>query len=123
MLHDSCLESLLTNDDSSSENLRCAVFQCVDVLAADALDKYPNTPMIVLNAILVEMGLLKSEDKKHKPVDDIRGLTVILGHMCQQPYFPKFVKTVVRGVVAKDNKVWVKNVAVLRTQLLQLLYA
>ena len=99
------------------------MFQCVDVLAADALEKYPNTPMIVFNAILVEMGLVKSEDKKHRPVEDVRGLTVVLGHVCQQPYFPKFIKSVVRSIVAKDNKVWAHNASVLRSQLLQLLYA
>jgi len=123
LLNDPCLESLLTSDDASTENLRSAIFQCVDVLTADALEKYPNTPMILFNAIFVEMGLVKSEDKKHKPVDDVRGLTVVLGHICQQPYFPKFIKAVVRSIVAKDSKVWSNNAAMLRSQLLQLLYA
>lgn len=78
--------------------------------------------MIVLNAILVDMGLLKSEDKNHVPEDDIRGLTVILGHVCQQPYFPRFVKSVVRSVVARDNKAWIGK-SLLRSQLLQVLYS
>ena len=122
LLNEACLESIHSSTEAGVENLRSAVFQCVDILAADALDKYPNTPMIVLNSVLVEMGLIKSEDKKHQAVDDIRGLAVVLGHMCQQPYFPKFIKSVIRSIVVKDDKKWNENAATLRSQLLHILY-
>ena len=123
LLPEDCLESIFPSTVSAVENLRKAVFQCVDVLLRDAFDKYPNTPMIVINAILVEMGLVKSEDKTFKAVDDLRGLIVIMGHVCQQSFFPKFIKSVIRSIVAKENKVWTRSSAVLRSQLLQILYA
>lgn len=122
LLNDDCLESLRSCSKAPAEGLRAAVFTCVDVLLAEAFDKYPNTPMLVINPLLVRAGLIKSEDKAAKAPADIRDMVVVLAHACQQAYFPRYTKAVVRGVVTKENVAWDKC-PLLRTQLLQVLYS
>nr|CAB3265428.1 ran GTPase-activating protein 1-like [Phallusia mammillata] len=122
LLTEDCVSNILSCEKPSAENLRVSVFECIDVLMAEAFDKYPNTPMLVINPLLVRMGLIKSEDKKFKSPSDIRAQAVVLGHICQQAYFPQFVKKIIRGVVTKDSEPWEIS-PILRSQLLQLLFA
>ncbi|XP_026690179.2 ran GTPase-activating protein 1-like [Ciona intestinalis] len=122
LLNEKCLHHITTCTDSDAQELRSAVFQGVDILLSDAFQKYPNTPMLVINPFLVRMGLLKSEDKKFHAPFDIRPMVVTLGHACQQAYFPTFTRRLVRGVVAKESKVWNNKSIHLRSQLLQILY-
>nr|XP_026690179.1 ran GTPase-activating protein 1-like [Ciona intestinalis] len=122
LLNEKCLDHITTCSDADAQELRSAVFQAVDILLRDAFQKYPNTPMLVINPFLVRMGLLKSEDKKFHAPFDIRPMVVTLGHACQQAYFPTFTRRLVRSVVAKESKVWNNKSIQLRPQLLQILY-
>ncbi|XP_076802519.1 ran GTPase-activating protein 1-like [Clavelina lepadiformis] len=122
LLKEDCIENMISCKNPQAEKLRSCVFECIDVLIADAFEKYPNTPMLVVNPLLVKMGLIKSESKKDKPVGKMQAMVVILGHICQQAYFPKFLKSIVRSLVAKENHRWDQS-PFLRTQLMQILYA
>ena len=78
--------------------------------------------MLVINPILVHMGLVKSEDKKFKPLEDFRSVVVCLGHACKEDFFPKHIKQIIRSIVSKDQDKW-RNCSSIRSQFLQLLYS
>merc|ERR1711881_96608 len=121
ILSEDCLESILSCSSAKGESLRAAVFQCTNAILSTAFEMYPNTSMLVVNPILVHMGLVKSEDKKFKPLEDLRPAAVCLGYACKQGYFPKHIKQIIRSIVTKDQDKW-RNCNSLRSQFLQLLY-
>lgn len=105
-----CLDSSGAGTPSSAAT-KNKILACYDVLLKDALDKYPNTPMLVVNPLFVAMGLIKGEEKRKivQPLTDVRANALAIGHICKQSYFPAHLRKTVRSLIAKDNGIWEKH--------------
>jgi len=106
-------EALVSVDDSLEGNsVVQKIFACYDVLLIDAFEKYPNTPMMVINPLFVAMALIKNEEEKQLHSDcDVRKSVIAIKHICRQKYLRQFehVRDVIKCLVGNSNNViWSK---------------
>jgi len=106
-------EALVSVDGSLEGNsVVQKIFACYDVLLRDAFEKYPNTPMMVINPLFVAMALIKNEEKKQLHSDcDVRKSVIAIKHICCQKYLRQFehVRDVIKSLVGNNNNVvWSK---------------
>lgn len=97
------------------------VLDCVDAYLFAAFNKVPETPMIVIDRILIRLGVIKSEDKTITAFPSIGSVGLVLVTALKSSYFPSVTRKTVRAMVAKDNEMWNKHIP-LRNRLLELLY-
>ncbi|XP_074661633.1 ran GTPase-activating protein 1-like isoform X2 [Tubulanus polymorphus] len=101
--------SVATDDDSEATR---AATRCFDALVSRLLRSTDdstgesaknNAVMSFANALLVQIGLLKSEDKTHRPLVDISGVLITLEHAVRQDYFPRSVTEILRVFVGRPH--------------------
>lgn len=82
--------SVVTPGDDKTKAAAC---ECAALILERTLaQSEENVVNLVTNSILVSLGLIKSEDKKYKPPNDITGALIVLEYLVQQSYFPKSAK-------------------------------
>ena len=58
---------------------------------------------MLANSLLVNIGILKGEDKKYKPPSTLTGPLLVLEHVVKQPYFPKFSRQILTMFMSKPH--------------------
>ncbi|XP_071087260.1 ran GTPase-activating protein 1-like [Haliotis cracherodii] len=110
--------AVVRQDDDKTKD---AATECADVLLEGVMKrKYASSQ--VANAILVQLGLIKGEDKKFKPMSDISGPLIVLDHVVQQSYFPKLARDILQVFISKPGTQFEKC-SQAQHKLLQTLYA
>ncbi|XP_058260919.1 ran GTPase-activating protein 1a [Hemibagrus wyckioides] len=83
--------------------VKAAVLESVDAVLTKAFSTPSVQTFSFISALLVMLGLLKSEDKL-KPVAVVPGHLQCLEHAVQQKYFPKEHIVVLHAFLARQNK-------------------
>ncbi|XP_069131445.1 ran GTPase-activating protein 1-like [Argopecten irradians] len=113
------VSSVVTTVDTKTKEAAC---DCTDKLFEDLLlDSREGAASLFANALLVNMGVLKGEDKKFRPPSSIVGPLTVLEHAVQQTYFPKQSREILSAFVSKPHPLLDKS-GPARHNLLQTLY-
>ncbi|KAH9489033.1 Ran GTPase-activating protein 1 [Bulinus truncatus] len=107
---------------SKNDEAKVKACECADKLLQNLFNQDPNAAPKVANAILVNIGLLKGEDKKYKPPANIAGALMVLDHIVRQSYFPKLARDIIQIFVSKPSPI-LEKIPEARHKLLQTLYA
>ncbi|XP_046569037.1 ran GTPase-activating protein 1-like [Haliotis rubra] len=110
--------AVVRQDDDKTKD---AAVECADALLEGVM-KRAYAASQVANAILVQLGLIKGEDKKFKPMTDISGALIVLDHVVQQSYFPKQAREILQVFISKPGRQFEKC-SQAQHKLLQTLYA
>ncbi|XP_041356902.1 ran GTPase-activating protein 1-like [Gigantopelta aegis] len=96
------ISAVVTKDDEKTKHAAC---ECADGLFQEIF-KVPENIAIATNALLVQMGIIKGEDKKFKPISDVTGPLLVLEHAVQQSYFPQTAREILLAFVNKPHPRW-----------------
>ncbi|RUS70219.1 hypothetical protein EGW08_022021 [Elysia chlorotica] len=110
--------AIVVNKDGDAKVKAC---ECADTLLKHGLSTSDNAGILVANAFLVAMGLLKGEDKKLKTPSSITGPLLILEHIVRQSYFPKIGREILLVFLSKPHPMLEKS-ADARHRMLQTLH-
>jgi len=93
---------------SSSDNnqVKAKACECVDTILSDVfITAEKNSQLANLsNSILVHFGLIKSEDKSFKPVENLKGPLIVLEHVVKQAYVSRVTKETLQLFLSRPNK-------------------
>ncbi|WAQ98909.1 RAGP1-like protein [Mya arenaria] len=93
------ISTVVTEGDAKSLQ---AVCNCADDILQEVFKSGDdNTGMMMANAYLVYMGILKGEDKKYRPPNDISGPLLVLENIVRQSYFPRSARTIIAAFIDK----------------------
>ncbi|CAH2312294.1 ran GTPase-activating 1 [Pelobates cultripes] len=88
--------------------VKSAVEETVDGLMKKAFGSSIFQPDVFITSLLVQMGLLKSEDKI-KTIPQLNGPLLTLNHVVQQDYFPKPLAPILLAFISKPNRALESN--------------
>ncbi|XP_013775322.1 ran GTPase-activating protein 1-like [Limulus polyphemus] len=90
----------------SDLDVKTAAQNCADAVFMAAYQEAgsSSTESVLTNTLLVYLGLIKSEDKKFRPVSDLYGPIVLLEHIVKQGYFKNSSKDVLHLFFSRPNK-------------------
>ncbi|CAI8027434.1 Ran GTPase-activating protein 1 [Geodia barretti] len=103
--------------DSMSPELKSALEETIDAVVGPVCEA--GKTALLLNEILVQVGLLKSEDKSFVPVKNIEGPVLALTHIVRQNYFPRNCRDTLISFIQKPHQ----GLIATRPKVLQVLYA
>ncbi|KAF2879068.1 hypothetical protein ILUMI_27103 [Ignelater luminosus] len=93
------VSSLITEEQVSKAALNCSEFLYKELFTWAQKN---NKISLVNNALLVHLGLIKSEDKKFKPTWKLEGCLSVLEHIVKQNYVPEFTKETLRVFMGRQ---------------------
>ncbi|OCT83142.1 hypothetical protein XELAEV_18025680mg [Xenopus laevis] len=99
--------------------IKAAVEETIDGLMKEAFENRGFQANVFITSLLVQMGLLKSEDKM-KTIPHLNGPLLTLNHMVQQNYFPKSLASTLLAFISKPNGVLENNASARHTLLCNL---
>ncbi|OWF37292.1 ran GTPase-activating protein 1-like isoform X2 [Mizuhopecten yessoensis] len=113
------VSSVVTPVDTKTKEAAC---DCTDKLFEDLLlDSTEGGASLFANSLLVNMGVLKGEDKKFRPPSSIVGPLTVLEYAVKQPYFPKQSREILSAFITKPHPLLDKS-GPARHNLLQTLF-
>ncbi|KAI0234627.1 hypothetical protein LSAT2_015054 [Lamellibrachia satsuma] len=82
-----------------------AAYECADAIFSTLFQSTDSSHLVgaVANSILVSLGLIKSEDKKFRPVSCPDGVLHVLEHAVRQNYFLKGVRDILHIFIARPH--------------------
>ncbi|KAK6172378.1 hypothetical protein SNE40_016040 [Patella caerulea] len=113
------ISTVVTETD---EKTKQAANQCADELLEPVLTDSDSSGSLFTNTFLVKLGVIKGEDKKYKPPEDVSGPLLVLTHIIQQEYVSRFSREILQVFISKPHPVFDKA-STARHGLLQTLYA
>uniref|UniRef100_T1IT55 Ran-GTPase activating protein 1 C-terminal domain-containing protein n=1 Tax=Strigamia maritima TaxID=126957 RepID=T1IT55_STRMM len=89
-----------------NEEVKDAAFECADahLMEVFELAEKQDCLSVLSNSLLVQLGLIKSEDKTFKPMTDLTGPLIVLEHVVSQPYFSRIKKEILQLFLSRPNK-------------------
>lgn len=93
-----------SNTVSTNNNVHNFIDECCHPLCESGEINY------FINQLLVQTGLIKSEDKKFKPIDQIEGPLLALLYLVRQHYFPKDSRDILITFVSRSNTALDSNI-------------
>uniref|UniRef100_T1IIM9 Ran-GTPase activating protein 1 C-terminal domain-containing protein n=1 Tax=Strigamia maritima TaxID=126957 RepID=T1IIM9_STRMM len=89
-----------------NEEVKDAAFECADALLMEVFElaEKQDRLSVLSNSLLVQLGLIKSEDKTFKPMTDLTGPLIVLEHVVRQPYFSRITKEILQLFLSRPNK-------------------
>ncbi|XP_050415985.1 ran GTPase-activating protein 1 [Patella vulgata] len=113
------ISTVVTETDKKTKQ---AANQCADELLEPVLTDSDSSGSLFTNTFLVKLGVIKGEDKKYKPPEDVSGPLLVLTHIIQQEYVSRFSREILQVFISKPHPVFDKA-STARHELLQTLYA
>ncbi|KAI0234623.1 Ran GTPase-activating protein 1 [Lamellibrachia satsuma] len=93
---------IVVPDDEQTSKAAC---ECADAIFCTLFQSTENSQLAgaVANSILVHLGLIKSEDKKFRPVSHPDGVLRVLEHAVRQDYFLKGVRDILHVFITRPH--------------------
>ncbi|KAH3830310.1 ran GTPase-activating protein 1-like [Dreissena polymorpha] len=114
------VSTVVTEKDPTSLNIVCK--SADDILQELFKSGVFNTDILVANAFLVYLGILKGEDKKYRGPSDISGPLLVLEHIVKQSYFPGKARKLIAAFMDKPHQL-LDQCGGIRNRLLSILYS
>ncbi|CAG5121351.1 unnamed protein product [Candidula unifasciata] len=111
--------ALVVSKDDEAKQKAC---QCADGLLQYLFNQVENADAKVANAFLVQMGLIKGEDKKFAAPKSITGPLLVLEHVVKQTYFTKVAREILLMFFIKPHPLMEKS-SEARHRILQTLHS
>ncbi|BFZ14600.1 hypothetical protein BsWGS_17638 [Bradybaena similaris] len=111
--------ALVVSKDDEGKQKAC---QCADSLLLHLFNQVENADAKVANAFLVQMGLIKGEDKKFTAPKNITGPLLVLEHVAKQAYFTKIAREILLMFFIKPHPLMEKS-SEARHRILQTLHS
>jgi len=111
--------SLVVSKEDETKSRAC---ECADGLLQNLFNSVDKPGPALVNAILVNMGILKGEDKKLRAPGNISGPLMVMEHCVKQAYFPGDGRQMMLVFLSKPHPL-LEKASDARHKILQTLYA
>lgn len=88
----------------SDEKTKRVAYNCADAVMSKLFRTCDSEAEgRICNVLLVNLGLIKSEDKKFRPPSNLQGPLTVLEHVVRQSYFPRAARDMLALFIQKSN--------------------